>query len=273
MKGMRQEAGYPPVSCLLSKAMKKRKEGPAVIRLWAVAVWLLVWQAAAMLIGRELLLPSPVRVLLRLSELVQTPRFWQSAAGSLQRISLGFTAAGAAGTLLAALAARFRRAEELITPAMLAVRTVPVASFIILALIWFSAGNLSLLISFLMVLPVLYTNVLSGIRTVDPQLSEMARVFRIPLWRRIRCVLLPQVMPSFRAGLTLGLGLCWKSGIAAEVIGMPRGTIGERLQQAKVFLETADVFAWTVVIVGISVLFERLVLWLAAMAERRLERV
>ncbi len=228
------------------------------IRLWAVALWLLVWQIASMALDQQLLLVSPVRVLIRLSELVRTGDFWYSAAFSAVRICCGFLLGTLAGTLLAALSARFRRVEELLAPLMLTIKSVPVASFIILALILFSSRNLSILISFLMVLPVLYSNVLGGIRAADPALLEMARVFRLPLGRRLRYVYVPQVFPYFRSACTAGLGLSWKSGIAAEVIGIPTGSVGEKLQQAKVYLDTPDLFAWTLVIVAASLLFERL---------------
>ncbi len=253
----------------------REAKGKIPVKLWAVLCWIVIWQLAAMAVGRDLLLPSPLQVVIRLFELVQhrDVLFWASVGGSLLRIACGFFAAVVLGVLFAGLASRFAWAEALISPVMLTFKTVPVASFIILALIWFSSRNLAILISFMMVLPVIYINVLGGIRSVDPQLDEMARVFRLPLSRRIRCILLPQVMPAFRNGITLGLGLCWKSGVAAEVIGMPRGSIGERLQQAKVYLETPDVFAWTLVIVAISLLFERLVLLLLNRAEHRLERV
>ncbi len=243
------------------------------MKLGAIVLWIAVWQAAAMAIGREILLPTPLQVMARLFELVRTVPFWRAVGGSLLRIACGFFSAVLLGVLCAGLASRWSWAEALISPVMKTFKTVPVASFIILALIWFSSRNLAILISFMMVLPVIYANVLDGIRTVDPKLSEMARVFRMPLGRRIRCILLPQVMPSFRTGITLGLGLCWKSGVAAEVIGIPAGSIGERLQQAKVYLETASVFAWTVVIVLVSILFERLVLWLVGRAQTALERV
>ena len=103
--------------------------------------------------------------------------------------------------------------------------------------------------------------------------TEMARVFRIPLLRRIRCIALPQVAPYFRAGCALGLGLCWKAGVAAEVIGMPVPSIGERLQQAKVYLDTPELFAWTLVIVLISVGFEKLFMAALGALERRLTRL
>lgn len=248
--------------------MKKRK-----LSLWAVLFWLLVWQAGSMALHSDILLVSPLRVVATLFELAGTQRFWTSLLGSLTRIVGGFLLAVLLGTGLAALAARFRRVEELLAPLVLAMKTVPVASFIILALIWFGSRNLSVFIALVMVFPVMYTNVLSGIRAVDVQLLEMARVFRIPALRRIRCVDLPQVMPYFRAGCTLGLGLCWKAGVAAEVIGMPIPSIGERLQQAKVYLDTPELFAWTLVIVLMSMGFEKLFMALLGALERRLTRL
>ena len=147
----------------------KKKRG---IRVWAVVFWLVVWQIVSMLIHQEILLVSPVQVLFRLGELAAAGEFWLSIVSSMLRIIAGFLIAGAAGIVLAALSARFRRIQELLAPVMLAIKTIPVASFIIFVLIWFSSQNLAVLISFLMVLPVIYTNVLDGIRATDPQLLE-----------------------------------------------------------------------------------------------------
>ena len=172
-------------------------KGRRTIRAWAVIFWLFLWQAGAMVINQRIILVSPLRVLARLAELAPTPEFWGAIGYSLVRITAGFLLGVAAGTLLAALSARFRRVEELLAPALLAIKSIPVASFIILALILFSSRNLSVLISFLIVLPVLYTNILSGIRAADPQLLEMARVFRILAARRIRYVYLPRCSRTF----------------------------------------------------------------------------
>ena len=251
-------------------------KGRRTIRAWAVIFWLLLWQAGAMAIDQRIILVSPLRVLARLTELIPTLDFWGAIWYSLVRmvrITAGFLLGTAAGVVLAALSARFRRVEELLAPALLAIKSIPVASFIILALILFSSRNLAVLISFLIVLPVLYTNLLSGIRAADPQLLEMARVFRIPTLRSIRYVYLPQVLPYFRSACGSALGLCWKSGIAAEVIGMPDGSIGEQLQQAKIYLNTPDLFAWTLVIVLVSLVFEKVFLILLKWGERTLERM
>lgn len=249
-----------------------KKEGRK-IRLWAVALWLLLWQCVSMALDQPILLVSPIRVVFRLGELAVTGIFWRSIAFSALRILGGFLLAASVGIVLAVLAARFVRVQELLAPGMLTIQSVPVASFIILALVWVPSRNLAVLISFLMALPVIYTNVLSGIYASDRDLEEMARVFAISAWRRIRYLYAPQVMPYFRSGCAVALGLCWKAGVAAEVIGMPQGSIGERLQQAKVYLNTSDLFAWTLVIVLVSMSAEKLFLALLQRTERALKRM
>ncbi len=243
------------------------------IKLWAAAVWLIVWQFASTSIGQEILLVSPVAVIERLFELVRTAGFWQSLGGSFLRILAGFLLGTAGGTVLAAGAAAVRRIDELLEPLVQTVKAVPVASFIILVLIWVSPENLSVIISFLMVFPVIYTNVRDGIRSMDPKLAEMAEVFEIPVLLRVRYIYASQVLPFFRAGCSLALGLCWKSGIAAEVIGLPENTIGENLYNAKIYLNTPDLFAWTLVIVAVSVLFEKVFLKLIDLAAKRTGRM
>ena len=119
--------------------------------------------------------------------------------------------------------------------------------------------NTAGIISLIMALPIVYTNVLEGIRQTDPRLLEMCDVFRVRGWDRVRLVYASQVLPYFRAAVTLALGLSWKAGIAAEVIGLPDFTIGEHLYDAKVYLDTPDLFAWTVAIVAVSVALEALV--------------
>ncbi len=243
------------------------------LRLWAVLFWLTVWQLASQALGQEILLVSPISVLVRLTSLVRTLPFWEAIGFSLSRISGGFLSAAVMGVFLAALSARFRLVKELLSPFILTIKAIPVASFIILALIWIPSENLSVFISFLMVFPVIYTNVLDGILSTSQELLEMAQVFALPPGRTIRYIYVSQVLPFFQSACTIGLGLCWKSGIAAEVIGIPDGSIGESLYNAKIFLNTPDLFAWTLVIVIVSLTFEKFFLKLLDMSVKRLERM
>ena len=232
---------------------------------WAVAFWLLVWQGASMALAAlwpngHLLLASPISAALRLGELAVTAAFWRAIGWSALRIIGGFLLSCCAASLLAIPASRFRWVWELLSPLVAAVKAVPVASFIILALVWLDSRSLSCFIAFLMVFPPVYLGVLEGIRQTDGKLLEMAKVFRVPLGRQVRAIYLPAVLPHFRTAVSLGLGLCWKAGIAAEVIGLPGGSLGERLYSAKVYFQTPDLFAWTAVIVAVSVAFEKLFL-------------
>ena len=251
--------------------MKRREQK---IRAWAVVFWLFVWQAAAMLLHAlyphgALLLASPLSSLVRLLSLAATKSFWQSVGTSAAHIFGGFLLSCALAVMLAALSARFHRAEELLLPLVAVVKAVPVASFVILALVWLPSRGLAFFISALMVFPPVYLNVLEGVKRTDAALLEMAKVFRVPFSRTLRGIYLPQVLPYFRAAVSVALGLCWKAGTAAEVIALSGGTIGERLYTAKVYFETPDLFAWTAVIVLLSAGFEKLfLLAVDKMAER-----
>lgn len=215
-----------------------------------------------MALNQKILLVSPVQVVARLWQLLPQGEFWAAVGFSFLRITLGFLLACVIGTALGVLASRFRVVRDLCAPLMATVKSIPVASFIILVLIWVPSRNLSVVISFLMVTPIVYQNVLGGIANMDHKLTEMADVFQVPFPRRLRYLYLPQVAPFFRSACAVGLGLCWKSGVAAEVIGLPDGSIGERLYEAKVYLDTPDLFAWTLVIVLVSIAFEKLFLFL-----------
>lgn len=231
------------------------------LRLWAVVFWIVIWQGAAFAVGEELLLPGPVAALKSLMEMVRTGEFWQAVTVSTARIFGGFFLAALSGTAMAACAWRLPRLRELLQPVVTAATAIPVASFILIALMVVSSVNLSVLIAFLMAFPPIYGNVIEGCSQVDSELIEMAQVFRVGGWRRIRGIYLPCVLPYFRSACALSIGLCWKAGVAAEILGLPDGSVGEKLYLSKIYFETSELFAWTAVVVGLSALCQRLVLW------------
>ena len=190
----------------------------------AVFFWITIWQFASMYLGQEILLASPVSVVRKLFELSFTGNFWQSVGFSFVRIVTGFLLAMFLGIFLAVLAYWSKTVEILIAPVIAVVKSTPVASFIILCLIWIPSRNLSVFISFLMVLP------------------------------------------YFLSACRLSLGMCWKAGVAAEVIGVPSGSIGEKLYNAKIYLNTPDLFAWTIVIIVISFVFEKCFLGIVSLS-------
>ncbi len=240
-------------------------------RLAALAVWIVLWQAAAMTLGHGgLFLATPVQTLAALARIAPTAGFWQRIAFSALRILAGFLLAVAGGLVLGAAGARWRRVRIFVEPVMQLIRAMPVASFVILALLWVRGENLSVVVSFTHVLPVVYAGVLAGIADTDPQLLEMARVYRLPLGARLRYIWLPGVFPSFSESCIAAMGMCWKSGVSAEVIGLPDHSVGDALYRAKITLSTPEVFAWTLVIVLLSALLSAAAARLLRAAKTRL---
>jgi NitT/TauT family transport system permease protein len=239
----------------------------------AVLTALCAWQAVAMIVNNRLLLASPVSVIGRLYTVFIGEGFAPSVWFSFSRITLGFLIALLSGTVLAVAAGRFRVVETLLWPYMITIKSVPVASFIVLSLIWFTSQTLSAFTSFLMVLPIIYTNVLEGVKSVDARMTELAEVFRVPWKRRLVYIWIPQIKPFLISGCSVSFGLSWKAGIAAEVIGIPEGSIGEKLYYAKVYLNSADLLAWTLIIVIMSIIFEKLFVFLLKRGFNRLEKL
>ncbi len=252
--------------------MDKEKKRLWIGRAAAIAAALLLWHLAARAVGQRLLLVSPVDVAVRLGQLVFEKGFMASVLFSLSRIAAGFFLGLSAGILLAGLSAFFRGAELFLWPYLTAVKSVPVASFIIICLIWLDASSLSVFISFLMVFPVVYFNVLQGMKSTEKEMLQAAGLFRMPWRKRLFYLYLPQVEPFLLSACSTALGVAWKAGIAAEVIGIPDGSIGERLYEAKIYLNTPELLAWTVVIVILSVLFEKLFMGIMRAGFRLLKR-
>lgn len=228
-------------------------------RILPILFWLGIWQLASMGVGQPILLVSPFTALATLLRLMGTGDFYLSIALSFGRILLGFSLAACVGVFLGALAFRFVALKTLLSPLVSAIKATPVASFVILALVWLDSANLSIFTGFLMVLPVLYGHTIAGLSSADPKLLEMTKAFGIRPFKTVWAVYIPSLYPYFLTGCHLALGICWKAGIAAEVIGQPAASIGDKLYRAKLFLATDELFAWTLAIIILSIAFEKAV--------------
>lgn len=241
-----------------STTQGKKKILPAIL---SALFWVAVWQAAAMLIGEELFLASPVKVLTTLWTLLGTGEFYATVGFSLLRISIGFLAGAAVGTAMAVLAYKVFFCETLFRPLMGAVKAAPVASFVVLFLLLVGSANLSALISFLMVTPVFYSNILAGLHSVLPERFDAAAVFGMIPTDRFRFIYLPYVTPFVQSACEVGIGIGWKAGVSAEVIGIAAGSIGGKIYDAKINLDSAELLAYTLVVILISLFFEKLAKW------------
>lgn len=224
----------------------------------ALLFWMAVWQLAATGVGKELILPSPVSVFKALLALCVQKQFWLTAGTSLLRIACGFLLGVLSGVILAILTHTSKIANALLSPLVRVVRATPVASFIILVLLWVSRALVPAVMAALMVIPVVWAEVSTAISATDRELLEMAGAYKFGPLNTLRLIYIPSVMPQFISACLTAQGLSWKSGIAAEVLCQPKLAIGTMLYTSKIYLETPDLFAWTAIVILISFCIEKL---------------
>lgn len=224
--------------------------------------WLLLWHILSVMTDNDILLAGPLKTFSALWSNMQKMTFWKTILFSAFRIFSGFLAGLILGILLAMLSARFSLAEAFLSPFVTLLKAVPVASFVVLFLIWWHADRLSTAISFMVVFPNIYANTLEGIRNVDKKLLEMAKVFQMPWKNRFFYLYRPACRPFLDSAIKVSIGMSWKSGVAAEVIGTPQYSVGEALYMAKIYLETENVLAWTAVIIILSTICEKFIIYL-----------
>lgn len=235
-----------------------------------IAFWFAIWQLLDVIIDNRLVLAGPIRVAQALVDQIGQPDFWVICGASFGRIALGFLLSFVVGFLLALMSCRHRLFRDFVDPIISLLRTIPVASFIILLLIWVGNQALTVFLAFFIVLPLIYTNMVTGFESVDRQMLEMARVYGLSRWRTFLYIYRPAFMPFLMSSTKISLGMTWKSGIMAEVLATPKPSIGKEMATARTFLDTPDLLAWTVVVMVLSFLFEKAFMELLKRANRPL---
>jgi len=228
-----------------------------LLKVIAVLAALTLWQIASMAVGMEMLLASPIQVIQKLFTIWFEDGFIGTLVYSSLRTLLGFTSGLVLGLILAVIASKIKVIEIMLWPYMKTIMAVPIASFIILCLIWFSYEQLTVLITFLIAFPVFYANILHGIQNTDGKMTEMATLYGVKWNKKLLYIYSPSIKKALISATGIAMGMAWKAGVAAEVIGVVKGSIGEKLYNAKVYFLNADLLAWTVIIIVLSILFEK----------------
>lgn len=226
------------------------------------AFWLAAWMLVAALVAQPLILPGPGAVALALLRLVCDGGTWTILAGSGARILGGLALAAVCGGVLAGISSRSRAFAHLVAPALSFVKATPVACVVVLLLIWLGSARVSIAAVFLMALPGVYFSLAEGLARVNKPLEQMFRLHGVRGWRLFCAHTWREVLPFVLSCARAVIGMSWKAGVAAELIGMAAGTVGERIYQAKLLIETADLLAWTVLVVAASWACERVLVWL-----------
>ncbi len=227
-----------------------------------IVCWIICWQIIALCVADRILLVGPYDVAVSLFSNMRDKVFLTVIGYSVMRIGLGFVSGMLLGLLLAALSYKFELIAQILSPAVTAIKAVPVASFVVLLLIWAGADNLSFFISLLIVFPNIYHNTLTGLKNTDKEILKMAEVFDFSVREKAVFIYRKSVAPYLQSSVNVAVGMAWKSGVAAEVIGLSNFSLGERIYMSKVYLDTASLFSWTVMVIVLSCLCEKLVVWI-----------
>lgn len=224
-----------------------------------ITFWIIIWFLFSLIIDNELLFPSPILVIIRLFELVLTANFWIITLTSLFRVMLGIIVAILIGAILGGISAKFTLFHNLISPLMTIIKATPVASFIILIVLFIGKDIVPSFISSLMVIPIVWENVYTGFKGINMELVEVSKIYSFSFRKQCKTIYFPSVLPYFISAVMSSIGLGWKAGIAAEILYPPILSIGKSISNANQYLETTDLFVWTLVVILLSLLFEFLV--------------
>lgn len=227
-------------------------------RIYPLIFWIFIWQIVAMSIDKQLIVPTPLSTFEAIYSLIGKSDFWLIIGMSIYRVLLGFFIAVIIGCITGIISGLNPFIYNLFHPMIVTIKSTPVLSFIIIALLWFGSGNVPIFICFLMCYPIIWTSVVEGIKNVDQALLEMSKVYEVNRGYVIRKIFMPTIMPYAVTGVLNGLGLGWKVTVAAEVLSHPKYAIGGKLHDAKIYLESEQLFAWTIVVILLSMFFELL---------------
>lgn len=218
--------------------------------------WLFIWELFSLFINNSLILPSPLQVVKTLFVLMKEAYFWQSVFSSVIRVISGILISIIVGVVFGVAAGLNEFVEELLNPLIITMKATPVMSIIIIALLWFNSSHVVVFTAILICFPIVYTNVIQGIKSVDERLIQMAQVYRVKQKYLLKDIYIPGIKNYIISGILMCLGIGWKVSVASEVLSTPNNSIGLNLLNSKTTLETPELFAWTIVVVILSFTFE-----------------
>jgi len=224
-----------------------------------VIFWLLIWQIVYIIVGKDVVVPSPANTFITLSQLLMTPEFYKDVSATMFRVIAGIIISFAAGLGTAIAAYMLFILKDIMGFAVNILKSTPVMAVIIFALLWLPSGNVPIFVCFLMCFPIVYTNILAGFESLNKEYIEMSQIYHIRKRDLVQSIYIPFVAPHIKSALSLTTGLSWKTVVAAEVLSSPMFSMGYNLLNAKVYLETESLFAWIIAIVALSMAFEKIV--------------
>ncbi len=260
--------------------MKKQDEKKSKIRVgrrfaavFRLVLWMSVWEIISRFVEDKIPFAGPVKTIEALIIRASCKEFYIAVWTTFSGIAFGFTAAMILGTMLGYMAYFHRKADYMITPVIDFFRYIPMITFTLLAIMWWDSSALAFEVSVFLSLPVIYKHTLTGLKNSDQHYLKRVRQIKMQPVKKFIYLYQPVKMPEYIPGCHRALNMCWKSGIIAQLLGNTRHSIGSMLYQARDDADVAGIFAWTIVIVGLSVLFEQVVIRLLSMDRYNAGRV
>jgi NitT/TauT family transport system permease protein len=224
-----------------------------------VILILAAWEILSLVIGSENILPGPIYTLKTLILFLGDIYFYKSLFLTLLRGLTGFVLAMIASLLVGIPSGINSKTESFFSPLIVTIRSTPVISVILLAIIWLRVENVPVFIGFLTMFPILTTSIITGIREVDRGLVEMALIYRVKKLRLLKDIYIPSLSPYFFSGLLTAAGFGWRAVIIGEVLSQPRYGIGSMMQNSQTYLLVAELISWTMVAVLVGFVFEKVI--------------
>ncbi len=240
-----------------------------LFNLIAVVFWVSIWQILSIIVKLDVILPSPVSTAKALIELSADITFWKSCILSILRILTGLFSGALFAIILAYITYASKLAYAIFSPVLTVIKATPIASFIILALIWIGREFVPSFITFLIVLPIIWSSVYHGINNVDVKLKEVTKIFNFSQREKLKHLYFPSVFSSFISSFTTSIGIAWKAGVAAEVLCTPKYSIGTSIFESKKYIETPSLFAWTATVIILSLIIEKLLFKILSVISER----
>lgn len=252
--------------------MYKFKKNKLILNIFIVSFWLFIWQIIANSVNSDLILPTPINIIKYTIELIKDTNFINRVIFSFININIGVILSAILSVIASILSYKFNIIKLFLNPIISVVRAVPLATIIILFLVWSNSKKLSIIVSVFMAFPILYTNMLKGFYEIDENIKEMAHIFKISTLRKIIYIYFFQLFPYFESAYINALGIGWKAGIAAELIAVPANSIGESLYNSKIYLHTIELFSWAIIIVFLGFVNENIFTIFIKFIKNKIER-
>lgn len=222
----------------------------------SVIILLGIWQIAAWSIHNDFLMPYPIEVLSTMIKQCSDISFYSILFATLSRSLCGLLVAFLIGGICAILSFYFVYFKHCISPIILLTKSIPNIAYIIIILVWFGSESSAVIITFLILFPVIYANIYEGLQSMDQDLKDVLRIYPEKRMTTLYKVYLPMLVPTINASLSSGLGLSFKVGVMAEIIGQVQIGVGRQLNIARFNMDMTTIFAWTLWIIILLIIID-----------------